>query len=129
MACLHRIQTAEWDTLRAGLCRIPLHFLRDCMLIDRFRLWSVPVNSFPDHTSFGKWYVNTVFSLGRFPYMSSENIAMNDFTDGSKYLEFRINHLRGRNATKYRAELLTILIRTIRIYQRGAGFGSRPLPV
>lgn len=74
------------------------------MLIDRFRLWSVPVNSFPDHTSFGKWYVNTVFSLGRFPYMSSENIAMNDFTDGSKYLEFRINHLRGRNATKYRAE-------------------------
>lgn len=34
----------------------------------------------------------------------SENIAMNDFTDGSKYLEFRINHLRGRNATKYRAE-------------------------
>lgn len=51
-----------------------------------------------------KWYVNTVFSLGRFPYMSSENIAMNDFTDGSKYLEFRINHLRGRNATKYRAE-------------------------
>lgn len=74
------------------------------MLIDRFRLWSVPVNSFPDHTSFGKWYVNTVFSLARFPYMSSENIAMNDFTDGSKYLEFRINHLRGRNATKYRAE-------------------------
>lgn len=51
-----------------------------------------------------KWYVNTVFSLARFPYMSSENIAMNDFTDGSKYLEFRINHLRGRNATKYRAE-------------------------
>jgi pre-mRNA-splicing factor SYF1 len=29
---------------------------------------------------------------------------MNGFTDCLKYLEFRINHLRGRNATKYRGE-------------------------